>query len=387
MTLALATIFWCCTLLLVYVYLGYPATLFVWSLAVKLVVKKVSTNDPIDSVHGPVSVVVLACDEEPVIRHRIADILSQDAPIGEVIIGSDGSTDGMAAAARGYADDRVRVLEFPNRRGRALVSNDCVRAARFDVVVFTDADTEFKHGFVKAIVRPFADPVVGVTVGKQLWRTAGSERVGVYWAFELGLRSLESSLGLLATASGPCMAVRKACFEELLPDEDVDFSTPIQAVRNGFKVVYAAEAVATDEGAPSAGAEFRARARMVTKNVAGTLRELRRTSFLAHPGLWWSIVSHKLLRWMTPVFVITIPLAVLGPDTARIRALVFALYAGAAAAVCVGGASTRRNLRVPVATHAWSLAVVNAGMLAGLLQAGLGRRISTWDGGKRRPAG
>jgi cellulose synthase/poly-beta-1,6-N-acetylglucosamine synthase-like glycosyltransferase len=380
MSLALAAIFWICGCLLVYVYAGYPAVLFIGRLAGRVP----AASRVAESASEPVSVVVLVHNEAAAIRRRIADILSQDGPVGEVIIGSDGSTDGTPEIARGYGDDRIRVLEFPQRRGRALVTNDCVRAARFDVVVFTDADTEFKPGFVGTIAAPFADPAVGVTVGRLLWRSAGGERAGVYWAFELGLRSLESSLGLLATATGACMAVRKTCFEDLLPDEDVDFSTPIHAVRRGFKVVYAPAAVATDEAAPSAAAEFRARARMVTKNVVGTLRALRTVSFLKCPGLWWSILSHKLLRWMTPVFVILIPLAVLGPDTARLRTLVFALYMAAVAAAAVGAASARRNLRVPLATHAWSLAVVNAGMLAGLLQAGLGRRISTWDAAKRR---
>ncbi len=374
MSFVFAAAFWICVFLLLYTYAGYPALLALLQGSSK---SSDSYRDqgPIDS---PISVVVLAHNESSVIERRISNILAQDASIGEVIIGSDGSTDDTAQLASNYPDSRVRVLEFPNQRGRALVTNDCVSAAAHGIIVFTDAETHFRPGFVYAISQPFIDPKVGVAVGRLLWRDGGRERAGLYWALELSLRSLESRLGLLATASGPGMAIRKSCFEPLLPDEDVDFSTPICAMRKGFKVVYTTEAVASDATSPSAAAEFRARTRMVTKNMAGTLRELRKVNVMSRPGLWWSIVSHKLLRWMTPLFVIGIPFAVWGPATAALRPIVFGLYGTVGAAVALGAAASRRGRRIPLATHAWSLAVVNAGMLAGLFQAGLGRRISTY---------
>ena len=189
------------------------------------------------------SIIVPAHNEAALIRNRIANVLSQGELVHEVIIGSDGSDDETAAIARRYPDARVKVLEFPDRRGRALVCNDCVAAATGQIVVLTDADTQFKPEFLREIVRPFGDPSVAVAVGKLLWRSPGSEGAGVYWSMELALRSLESDLSLLATASGPCMAVRRSCYEPLLADEDPDFSTPIQVVRKGFRVVYAPTAV------------------------------------------------------------------------------------------------------------------------------------------------
>jgi hypothetical protein len=196
---------------------------------------------------------------------------------------------------------------------------------------------------------------------------------------ELVLRGLESDLGLLATASGPGMAVRRACYEPLLADEDPDFSTPIQVVRKGFSVVYAPEAVATDALPPSARAEYRARSRMVTKNFVGTLRELARISPRRHPGLWWSLLSHKLLRWMTPVFVILILVSALGPGMEQVRSLILTCYCVGGLAVLAGALSELLGTQLPIATQAWNLAVVNTGMLVGLLRAAYGGRITSWE--------
>jgi cellulose synthase/poly-beta-1,6-N-acetylglucosamine synthase-like glycosyltransferase len=369
-------VFWTSLVTLVYVYVGYPGLLMLGRTLGRSSLRKAATHA---SFNGSLSVIVAALNEAAVIRDRIADILSQDAPVHEVIIGSDGSDDETAAAARSYPDPRVRVLEFPVRRGRTPVCNDCIDAATGQIVVFTDAETRFRPGFLREIMRPFRDPSVAVTVGKILWRSAGHERAGAYWSMELALRDLESDLGLLATASGPGMAVRRSCYEALLADEDPDFSTPIQVVRKGFRVVYVPEAVATDAVPPSARAEFRARSRMVTKNFVGTIRELTRTSLRSHPGLWWSLLSHKLFRWMTPVFLIAMLVAALGPGMEQVRPLVLTCYGVGGLAVLAGALSELRGFQLPIVTHAWNLAVVNTGMLVGLLRAAYGRRITSWE--------
>lgn len=374
-----ALAFWLSLAGLAYVYVGYPVALLLWHFFRRVTRRATEPRSGMPSADPPVSVVIAARNESSVITQRIANVLAQNGRIHEVIIGSDGSTDDTADIARWYPDERVKVLEFTRNRGKALVNNDCMRTATGQLVIFTDAETEFKPGFVELITEPFTDPAVGVAVGKLMWRSAAGEQLGAYWTLELALRALESDLGLLATGSGACMAVRRSCFKPLLPDEDVDFSTPIQVVRRGMAVVYVPEAVATDAVAPSARAEFRARSRMVTKNLTGTLRELRRANPVRYPGLWWSVLSHKVLRWLTPLFALVLPIAVLGPGTAQVRPLVLMCYALASLAALTGAAAEARQSRLPVATLVWSLAVANAGMLAGLIRAAVGRRTSNWE--------
>lgn len=365
--------FWGSLFLLLYVYFGYPACL----LAGRLIWRR-KTAASLTGQVGGISVVVAARDEQSVIMHRITNILAQSYPVDEIIIGCDGSQDRTADIARAFPDPRVKILNFHVTRGRALVHNDCVAAAGGEIVVFTDAAVEFAPGFLREIVSPFTDSSVAVSTGRLLWRSGGSERTGWYWGLELFLRRLESSLGLLATASGPCMAVRKSCYQALLRDEDVDFTTPLQAARRGLKVAYVPTAIATDDPYLSPAEEFRARSRMVTKNLVGTLRELGKSNPATSPGLWWTSLSHKVLRWLTPVFVLLIPVAVLGVGNATFLKWVLTAYGTGAIAIAIGGAWSLSGMSVPVASQAWSLAVANAGMLAGLMRAAAGHRISSY---------
>lgn len=379
--------FWVALAAVAYTYIGYPVLLLCAHF-----IRPPSRRRSPGSQHqlapvATVSVVIAVRNEASIVTRRISNVLAQSGHVREVIIGSDGSIDDTVKVARSYPDKRVKVLDFAANRGKALTANDCMSLATGEIVILTDADTEFKPGFINEIVRPFNDPDVGVTVGKLLWRYPDGDRAGAYWSLELALRSLESRQGLLSTATGACMAVRRSCFDPLRADEDMDFTTPIRVVRQGFRVEYVAGAVATDVQPPSVQAEFRARSRTVTRNFAGTARELCHMNPGHNPGLWWSILSHKMLRWLTPVFLIAMPVAAAGSGVSSLREVVLGSYGLAAAAIAAGGYANWRGSRLPVVTLAWNLAVINAGMLAGVTWAMFGRRVTTWEPTGHQAAG
>lgn len=373
------TILWASISALAYVYAGYPLILLVARAWCR---NRHGSRLPAAQIPS-VSVVVAAQNEESTINRRIANILAQGDAVREVIIGSDGSSDQTAEVARKYPDNRIIVLEFKRRRGRALVHNNCVQIASGDIVVFTDAATEFKPGFIPAIAGPFTDQEVGVASGTLLWRTAAGEGMGMYWKIEMMLRGLESDLGLLASASGACMAVRRSCYERLLSHEDIDDSAPLHAIRKGYRVVHVPDALASDEEAPSARSEFGARSRMVNKGLVSTLRALLTTNPLVHPGLWWSALSHKVLRWLTPVFTLLIFAAAFGPHMEPYRPWVLLSFGTVGAVVFVGAAAEVLRIRIPAVSLAWRLAIVNLGMLTGLLQAVRRQRISAYEASPR----
>src|SRR6185369_3367117 len=92
----------------------------------------------------------------------------------DVVIASDGSTDGTAARAGAYAGARLSVEEFRLRRGKAAVLNDVVPSTRGEIVILADARQLFEAGSVKALVSNFADPTVGAVSGELMLEAAAS---------------------------------------------------------------------------------------------------------------------------------------------------------------------------------------------------------------------
>src|SRR5205807_2537754 len=73
-----------------------------------------------------VSIVIAAHNEERSVERRLRELtglLESSGVEGEVILVSDGSTDGTVPLARALTKGRVRVLELPARGGKAAALN------------------------------------------------------------------------------------------------------------------------------------------------------------------------------------------------------------------------------------------------------------------------
>ncbi|MFH1305224.1 MAG: glycosyltransferase [Candidatus Omnitrophota bacterium] len=309
--LAPTVIFWLSALAIFQCYLGYFIFL---KLLLKMRGPLAGLPDEVDDDSFPsISVIIAACDEEKTIEKRIANIFESDYPAEkmEVVVGSDGSTDRTVELAEKSGDPRVRVQDHKERRGRALVHNDAVGFARNQVMVFTDAETTFEKDFLRIVCSHFSNPKVGCVVGRIKFKNTAGDSVtsseGFYWRFEVALRKRESDLRILATGTGACMAVRKSVYRPLEATEDVDFITPIDCVGQNMLVVYEPRAVATDRlPSDSVERQMEARIRMTAKNFRGTVKKLTPVFAFRHPLEFFSIVSHKILRWTCPFFALAL---------------------------------------------------------------------------------
>ncbi len=304
-------IFWLGMSVVAYAYVMYPILL--WFLARRLGHTAVPAEVTDESLPR-VSILIAAHDEEDVIEQRIVNALATDYPPEklEIVIGSDGSTDGTAAIVRRYASRGVRLLDYPQRRGKASVLNSSVPLLNGEVVLFSDANTEVDPLAARRMARWFADPAVGSVVGRLVLidPETGRNADGLYWKYETFLKTNEARLGSLLGANGAIYALRKELYVPIPADTIIDdFIVPLLArMRSGCEIVYDREAVAREETAPDVAAEFRRRVRI----GAGGYQSLGILPGILDPRRGWlafSFVSHKLLRWLCPFFLIAMLIA------------------------------------------------------------------------------
>jgi cellulose synthase/poly-beta-1,6-N-acetylglucosamine synthase-like glycosyltransferase len=318
----LAVLLWTCLAAVVYAYAGYPV--LVWCLA-RLFGRRPSPRPVRDEDLPSLSLLIAAHNEEAVIEERLRNALAMDYPAEklEVVVASDGSSDGTADIVRRYAGRRVRLLDYAQRRGKAAVLNSAFPGLRGEIVMLSDANTCTDAGAARKLVRWFGDPAVGVVCGRLVLTdpATGRNADSLYWKYETFLKRCEGRLGALLGANGAIYALRKELYEPL-PRGTIldDFLIPLLAkLRTGCALLYDTEAVAHEETPAEVRDEFRRRSRI----GAGGFMSVGVLWRLLDPRRGWvafAFLSHKLLRWLCPFFL----LALLGCNVALCREPVYA---------------------------------------------------------------
>ena len=332
-----------------------------------------------------VSVLVTVFNEESVIEDRIKNILACHYPGDklQVIIASDGSTDQTDKIVARLEDPRVVLFRPVERSGKTDTQNQAIENATGQILVFSDADTRFDKGFLTAIVQPFADPSVGGVDGHLLFKSDSgssiSDSQGAYWSQELAIRSLESRLGVLAVSSGACLAIRKSLFRPMTTTVGEDCIVPLDIVNQGYRMVHSKDALAYDQMPSDEAGEFRTRIRMTMRNWQGTLQFASLLNPFKNRGVALALWSHKILRWLSPFFLIIWILSGIF-SLGRGFPLSFAgwlalVFAGSA---IFGWMSNRMGLKLPFFGTVYSFCLANAGFFIGAIRALRGHAVTAY---------
>lgn len=291
------SVFYISLFLIFYAYIGYPVIvgLFV-SIRRKNVVKRQYTPD--------VTVLIAAYNEERSIADTIRNKLELDYPSEhlEIIVVSDGSTDGTDDIVKGFAEDKVRLLRQEPRAGKTSALNMAVPRARGEVIVFSDANSLYDPQALKALISNFADPEVGYATGKMIYVNPDGTMVGdgcsAYMKYENFLRGVETGLGSVVGVDGGIDAMRKNLYRSMNADQLPDFVQPLKVVEQGFRVVYEPGALLKEPSLTTASDEYRMRVR-VTLRAFWALLDMRRLLFSRRNLVFsWQLWSHKVLRYL-----------------------------------------------------------------------------------------
>ena len=287
-----------------YVYFGYPLLLAILSRIFPRPVS-VGTDEP------SICLIIAAYNEEKILSRKIEKALQLVYPRDrlQILVVSDGSADQTDELVKGYAPAGVRLVAIP-RSGKVVALNRAAAEADADILVFSDANAMLKQDALQKLAQNFSDSTVGgvcgnLKHGSHERGTLTTSGESLYWKYDKWVKQQESRIGSIVGADGSLFGVRKCLFSPIAnPAQADDFAISVQVVLQGARLVFETGAVAFEAPPSSSRQEFFRKARIANRSMRSILEIPQAMNPFRYGIFSLQLISHKVLRYLVPVFLI-----------------------------------------------------------------------------------
>jgi cellulose synthase/poly-beta-1,6-N-acetylglucosamine synthase-like glycosyltransferase len=299
-------IFWFSIFFIIYAYAGYPVVLYVCCLFTKL--PRAKHGDPF---LPKMSLLISAYNEEKVIREKLINSLNLDYPreLFEVIVVSDASDDMTESIVEEYKALGVALHHYEGHIGKTACLNRTIPRTNGEIIVFSDANSQYDRHALRGLAEGFVDESVGCVTGWTEYVGSNEQSPGLYARLEMLVKDLESKIGSCVGADGAIFAIRKNLFVPLKDYDINDLVIPLNIVRQGYRVVLGKGIYCLEDSAGSSKKEFTRQTRITARTLRALFNFSDLFNFFKYPLFAFQIISHKLLKFMVPYFLILVTLS------------------------------------------------------------------------------
>ncbi|HSU28313.1 MAG TPA: glycosyltransferase family 2 protein [Chitinophagaceae bacterium] len=379
--------FWISVSILFFCYLGYGILLLILDLVISVfrpAKKPVSSEEKV-----PVTLVITAYNEEPVLEQKIKNCLELDYPAEslEIVIVTDGSSDHSPDIVARYP--RVRLMHQVQRKGKYAAIKRAMAAIHSPIVVFSDANTILNKESISRILAHYNDPRVGGVAGeKKISRapqlSAVGEAEGLYWKYESSMKKLDAGLHSVVGAAGELYSIRSNLFTQLNDNLILDdFVISMHVCLKGYQIAYEPGAFATEWPSVSLAEEEKRKTRI----SAGAYQSIgylgQCLNIFKHPVLSFQFISRRLLRWifcpvMLVVLLITNIIIVLQGGAGFYHWFLYG-QAGFYLLACFGGLSVMSGRNLGILSIPFYFVFMNYCLVKGFFVFIRGRHTVLWE--------
>ncbi len=309
MALLIEIIFWFCGLCILHSYVLFPIILYVLAQYKK---QNTIIYDAADTLPF-VSIVIAAYNEEQVIEEKIKSIFNTSYPhhLFDVHIGSDNSSDATNSIIQTYCAQysNLHLHAFTTRQGKAQIINTLTEQAKGSIIVLTDANVYFEYTTLYELVKHYKNEdialVGGLIINTNVKKTGISYQEKTYLTFENTIKYREGVIwGTMIGAFGGVYSIRKEYYHPVPKNYFMDdFYITMHVLQDGKKAILEPKAVCFEDISNIIYEEFRRKVRISIGNFQN-LQTFKSLAYNIFTGLGFSFVSHKILRWLTPFFLI-----------------------------------------------------------------------------------
>ncbi len=291
--------------LVIYTFLLYPFFVFV---SAKFINKKIiSTPDKTKKI----AVVIAAYNEEDTIEDNIKSVLNSNYPSENIsiYIGLDGSTDNTFKILQEFVkkNNNIYVYQF-ERGGKNRTLNKLTDKITEDFIFFLDADLRVQPNTFQHLVgilqsKDVAGVMIPVKIINKDNSNSGSTGEIIYQKFDAFIRYNESLIFSTANSLGTLYGIRREALSAI-PDDKVcdDLYRVFHIISLRKRFIFDTKYHVNEVRTKSLNKELNRRIRLVSGGLS-TLKAVKQILSPSYGLMSIFVISHKLLRWLTPIFM------------------------------------------------------------------------------------
>lgn len=292
-------LFYTSSIILFYTYIGY-------GIIVKLCtffIKKTILIPQKDTILPEITHIIACFNEEKIIHKKIENSISLNYPNEKLktIFVTDGSTDKSMKILSSFPS--VINYHTNERKGKLDAINRVIEDIQTEIIVFSDANSFLNKMALRNISIHFQDVSIGAVAGEKKVLSddkddAAAAGEGLYWKYESWLKKMDYHLFSVVGAAGELFAIRAKLYQK--PNANLlieDFITSMNVTKNGYRVAYASDAIASEKASVSIEEEIKRKIRISAGGLQAVLHLRGLLNVFRYGVLSFQYISHRVLRW------------------------------------------------------------------------------------------
>lgn len=295
--------------LIIHTYLFYPMFVI---LVFKKQKKQISVYLQSDELPS-VTLLIAAYNEEVIIEQKLQSVITTNYPLHKIhiVVGSDASTDATNQLVLNFKNkfNNIELVHFKGRTGKINIINHLQTLVKTEVFILSDANVLFTPTTLFELIKQFKDDKVGLVAANIIKQSPVTKGI---IAQEISYLNIENKIKLAESnawqaimgAEGGCFAICSNVFKPVPANFIVDdFFLTLKVIQQNKCTLFNQNAICYEDVLDDKQAEFRRKVRI----SAGNFQNLNYYKTMLFPfwkGVAFAFLSHKVLRWLTPFFLI-----------------------------------------------------------------------------------
>lgn len=301
MSIVLQMIFWISTFTIFWANIGYPISMLIIGKLIKKKNKKVKNYEP------TVSLMIVAHNEEKVIKEKLENVLNVEYPKEklEILVASDNSTDSTNKIVKEFIKEHknynIRLFEVKERKGKTNAQNEAFKTVKNEILVMTDANAMLKENSLRELVSSFDSNVVYVS-GKLVYNNSTdsltSNTESTYWDLDTKVREIESNIQTITAGNGAIYACRTSEYFEFDPIQCHDSAMPLYYALRGKRAIANHQAIAYEKAGENDADEFKRKIRMSRIVLKSILPSIKILNVFKYKWFTYFYLGHRTSRYL-----------------------------------------------------------------------------------------